>query len=312
MILKNYISFMKDKSLQFINESFNEIDFNDDELMYDLRDAGIYVNDEGELYLSPDRYGDIKVTINDGLVSRGKLYIDLSDLNNSKTYLDISEMPLDTLQGMPREVGSFKAYNNSFRTLEGGPIEVTESYMVYNNKKLKSLYGAPHNAWLLEIVNTGLTDCRGAEQGDYTLIILARNAELTSLQGLPEHVEEGIEINNCFKLESLAGMPTVIRGGKIDVKNCPIKTLYHIGYIESETLKIENTKVPSVEYEFFKNSEISDRKENKYFENLFIFAKNNKPKELELIQFPEEFINELSEEDKTLLRSSKGLAKYDL
>jgi hypothetical protein len=303
MILKNYT--------QFINENFHPIDFDDDELMYDLAKAGFHFDEEGNPSF-PEERSYFEININDGLISQGRMYIDLSYMGSSRMDLDISELPLDYLEGLPEKVRNFKAHNNTFRSLEGGPQDVGENYSVYHNKRLTSLDGAPLTAYSFEVVNTGIKDCTGTEQSGLVLLYLANNENLTSLRGLPDSIEETITIRNCRQLETLQYCPES-NDDRIIIENCPIKTLYHVRYMDPAKITLNETKVPNVEMQFFFGERYSiEEKDKNYYENLFIFAKKFKPKELGLIQFPEEFINGLSEKDKTLLRSAKGLAKYDL
>lgn len=287
-----------------IKESFETLSFDNNDQMNNLYFCNLELDDEEELSVIDD---EKEVNIRSYFVDGGKLTIDMSNLKGSNITFNINYLRLRSLNGCPLEVEKFVSNDNYHTNLEGGPEKALE-YIIVHNEYLTSLEGCPTEVSMFNINNTNIEDLGGIEDSEMYSISLSDNYKFTSLEGLSEFTSD-IHLNNCPKLTILEYIETN-QLEYLYINKCPIKTLYHIKDVKINELIIEETNISDIEIEYYKSEDNIIQVD--YWTGLFKYAKENDVKSIKEIDFPEEFINSLEDEDLTIIKSSKGLSKFNL
>jgi len=305
MILKNYI--------QFINEMIDKVDiseFNDMEL-WDLEKAGVSVHNDGTLFINSKT---TELNINHTMHENGVLTYDLTEEGHNRLNINASHSKIKILEGIPRVCNSINLDSTYIKNLIDGPEEADDHYSVSNCIYLTSFEGAPRYCHNIHATNTGITDLDGLHSIDQENFSLSANdcIKLTSLEGIPEATIY-LNISNCINLESLEH----ISGDHIEdinIKGCTkLNTLYYLKDSNGDVVGKggnEGTAISDIELQFYRY--YRDEYSGNYYKNLFEFVKEQNIGELHKIYFPDSFIETLSEKEKTMMRSAKGIGKYKL
>lgn len=192
-------------------------------------------------------------------------------------------------------VKGLTVYFDALKSLHNFPTKIGKDGLYLEHTEIKNLNEFPT-----------LVD------GEVSLIC----TKIENLKELEKTVlNSGLYLTNCINLTSLEGCPNITKSSILNLKNCSnLNTLY--GLKQANLIKIDGTKIPKVEHDFFISKSSAGRIElnlKTYWHDLYWYVvENQRYEESYQISWPEEFLKTLPEEYQNLYRSKSAISKYSL